>query len=308
MKHSDIVSLVLHGVALPLVSAVVNGSHGRDEDKAIDDVSELLTRASEAVKQIDEESALSESPLIDLNDRMDLLAACCNILANDYMQNDALPSELDLKRHVSSLNALLATRSSTKTNDQESQSGLRFSYLEGYAPLIKAVNGFSFGQAESKMIQQVSQYIEDAARAITQNVYGDKATPFAQHHIRSALIALYAACHTKEVSRIMALGDHQRDNESNDAQLKMIWTDFELHKQMIAVIAETMRAENIPKRDDIEIEGITLETFQNLLEEPDISFDDPIDFYLDPTNDDAPPDSESDDTEKRGPMTFFKSK
>ncbi len=301
MKHSDIVSLVLHGVALPLVSAVINGVHGRDEEKAIDDVSDLLTKASDTVKQIDEEISTSDKPLTDLNDRMDLLAACCNILANDYMQNDALPSETDLKRHASSLNALLVNRSLSAGNDQATQNGLRLAYLEGYAPLIKAVNGFSFGHAESKMIQQVSQYIEDSSQVITEKVYSDKASEFARHHIRSALIALYAACHTKEVNRIMKLGVHERDGESNEKQVKTIWSDFELHKEMLAVIAETMRAENIPQRDDIEVDYVA---YEDLLGQPDIVVDDPIDFYKDPVNDDA----DSDSSDEESPMAFFKSK
>lgn len=300
MKHADIVSLVLHGVALPLVTAVINSSSGQNEDQAIDHVSGLLTKASEAVRQIDEESALSEKPLNDLNDRMDLLAACCHILADDYLQHDALPSEAELKRHVDCINALLISRHTNIETDEKRENGLRLAYLEGYAPLIKAVHGFSFGQAESKMIQNVSQHIEDAADAITHKVYGTNVNEFAKHHIRSALIALYAACHTKEVHRIMKLGEHQRDNENNENQVKTIWTDFELHKEMISVIAETMRAENIPKRDDVVIEP---KSFQDLLDPDDLDNHEPIDFYRDAMNDE----DDSDSGDQESPMAFFKS-
>lgn len=298
MKHTDIVSLVLHGVALPLINAVVNGRHGADEETAIDHVSDLLMKASECVRQIDQESALSEKPLTHLNERMDLLATCCHILANDYVQKEELPSEHDLKRHVSSLNALLMARHAGQDHRQKAQSGLRFAYLEGYAPLIEAVHGFSFGQAENKMIQDVSQKIEETTRSIALKAYGEAAPQSAQHHIRSVLIALYSACHNKEVRRILALNDYQRDNEQNVAQMQTIWRDFNLRQDMLAVIAETMRAENIPKRDDVELLDELLEEFLN-----DEEDDEPIDFYKAPANQD------SDDDSARGgksPMAFYK--
>lgn len=303
MRHTDIVSLVLHGVALPLVSAVVSGPNGRDEDRAIDDASELLSRASEAVRQIDQESALLEKPLSDLDDRMDLLAACCHILANDYIQNSALPDETDLQRHVKSLNALLMARHAAVGDDMSRESGLRMAYLEGYAPLIEAVHSFSFGQSEEKMIQSVSKRIEEAADSITQKVYGDNVNNFAKHHIRSALIALYATCHSKEVKRILSLGDHQKDSETNEKQVEAVWADFELHKEMISIIAETMRKENIPKRDDLEFDelgDIDIDAFidQNMM------IEEPIDFYADPSNDDSKDDE--DEGKTSGPMTFFK--
>ncbi len=305
MKHADIVSLVLHGVALPLVTAVVNGAYGRDEQNAIDHVSGLLTTASETVRQIDAESALLEQPLTDLNDRMDLLAACCHILADDYLQHDALPNESELKRHVDCINALLISRYINVVSDQKQDHGLRLAYLEGYAPLIKAVHGFSFGQAESKMIQTVSQKIEDAADSITKKVYGSITNEFAKHHIRSALIALYAACHTKEVNRIMKLGDHERDNENNESQVQTIWTDFDLHKEMISVIAETMRAENIPKRDDVEIEDVT---FSDLLEQAELDQHVAIDFYQDVANSDSAGEDEGESESEESPMAFFKAR
>lgn len=299
MKHSDIVSLVLHGVALPLVTAVVNSYNGEDEQKAIDNVSDLLTKASDTVRQIDDDSALSEKPLNDLNDRMDLLATCCHILADDYMQNEHLPNETELRKHVECINALLLSRHTNVDNDQGQENGLRLAYLEGYAPLIKAVHGFSFGQAESRMIQTVSEKIENAADSITEKVYGSSVQSYAKHHIRSALIALYAACHKKEVNRIMTLDVHQRDNETNEKQVEKIWTDFELHKEMISVIAETMRAENIPKRDDIELEDAL---FRQVMEQTDFNEFEPIDFYEDASNDDQG----EDDGDQENPMAFFK--
>lgn len=301
MKHSDIVSLVLHGVALPLVTAVVNSYDGKDEQKAVDNVSDLLTKASETVRAIDSDSALSEKPLSDLNDRMDLLATCCHILADDYMQNDSLPTEGEMKKHVDCINALLLSRHTAIDAETKYDNGLRLAYLEGYAPLIKAVHGFSFGQAENKMIQSVSQHIEDAADDITQKVYGSNSQSLAKHHIRSALIALYAACHKKEVHRITGLQEHERDSESNDKQVKRIWTDFELHKDMISVIAETMRAENIPKRDDIDIDQAV---FEELLEHTDLDDFAPVDFYQDVSNDD----SDDGKGDQESPMTFFKVK
>lgn len=305
MKHSDIVSLVIHGVALPLINAVSNGQHGHDEDTVVEHVAELLTLASTTVALVDQESALQETPLVEVSARIDLLATCCQILARDYTQNNKVPSAEGLKRHAQSLNALLSAHGMQAIHSGKTQEGLKFAYLEGYGPMIEAVHNFSFTQNENKMITEVTQKVESFVEAVIQKVYSEAVQENVRFHIRSALLSFYGASHMCEVNRIVELNDYQRDREQSHTQIENIWTNFGLRQEMLSVIAYTMREDNIPKTDQSEEIELTDHELDELLGlEEEASNEEETLVQLNQQANDDNNEEDGDDS----PMSFYKSK
>ncbi len=283
LKEIDILSLIVQGVAVPLINAVMDISGEKDRDYCVDETARLLSISSENINEFNLPTAMSSYGLLAFISRLSLLSLSCQVMGSFYSQSGEMPRDADIKRIVSSVNSLLAMPGSL---DCVRSGGMGLSYFNGYGPLLIVANGFSFGQDEGKLIQDVSKKIEVFVDEGIEKLSCDN-TENRRQLLRSVLITLYCGAHSSEVRRIMALEDYQRDQEKSAQHLENTWRDFEIRAEMMMIIAQAMCSYDVPD----------IHAFKTMHEDGDLDFLDSDNLFINEDKDEA---------DFEGKMIFYK--
>ncbi len=271
MKRAELLSIIMHDIGLPVIQGIVEVALDKPEEKVVDDVTQLLKKTIDNAEEIKGMLDLLEDEEQDISVRLNLATLSCHIIASYYNKTGRLPTEAELKKSVSSVDLLLTFSENYIPMDRldgvfpEHIRGLsplsrtvaNLVYLKYYVPLVDAVAEFSFGQAETKMIQNVSEKLQSVASDLTIQLMGDNIPQYEQKSsellILSSLIPLYCSCHNKEKDRIMKLSDGDRSEESSDAQIDNIWKIFDKRMSMLTLLAQNIMPGHF---SDSEIEKI----------------------------------------------------
>lgn len=274
MKRSELLSVIMHDIGLPVIQGIVEVAEGKSEEKIVEDVTELLKKTIDNAEEIKSLLDLLEDEEKDVSVRLNLATLSCHIIAAYYQKNKRLPTEAELKRSVSSVDLLLTFSENYIPMERldgvfpEHLRGLsplsrtvaNLVYLKYYVPLIDAVADFSFGKTKTKMIQDVSEKLRAKATELTVVLMGNTVPKHEQQSsellILSSLIPLYCACHEKEKERIMALDEKTRNDEVSDDQIKNIWNIFEKRMEMLTLLAKHIMPSHFTDDDIAAIENL----------------------------------------------------
>ncbi len=354
MKRAELLSVIMHDIGLPVIQGIVEVALDKSEEKVVEDVTQLLKKTIDNAEEIKDLLDLLEDEEKDISVRLNLATLSCHIIAAYYNKLGRLPTEAELRKSVSSVDLLLTFSENYIPMDRldgvfpEHIRGLsplsrtvaNLVYLKYYVPLVEAVAEFSFGQAEVKMIQNVSEKLQVFASDLTRHLMGDDIPEYEKRSsellILSSLVPLYCSCHNREKARIMGLSDSERSKETSDKQIENIWKLFDKRMSMLTLLAKHIMPDHFSDSDIEEIENLFTDDvgfvdIEDHLDVSDVSdidldadkdskkykikgksigkdkkkIDSPMGFYAD--NEDS---DESDGKEESGdghPMAYFKS-
>ncbi len=239
---------LLQKLGAPLMGAV--STHSSGDATGEKDAATLATLLSESVKT---GITLSQSMNLKTNDGdADAIRVCLAVLAgglisDSYEQTGRVPADAESQRIVKALQAVIAFADNFAPAAEHAQ---RLKTLDGtppffdavqtniYAmhallPAISAIGEFSFGQSETKLIQDVADRLGRAAKDM-QAWLGGSENAMGELVILEALGRLYAAAHRNETKRLKKSGSDAL------AIIDPVWTAFEKQRAMLEVVAKSM--------------------------------------------------------------------
>lgn len=318
MMHHQLLYYILHGIGFPLVDAIIKAGID-DEDKATDVLVNLLEQIKDQSDAVQDLLGIPKENMEDSLLRLHIAGLTSKMITATYAHTKKLPGQNDLKRALSAVSALQVfveqylpeQKLSDIYPEKKADSALstltprnftQLSSVEHAIPLADAITKFSFGQTEQVMMQDVSKKLRARAKSLGDE-YLAHLVPDAQQKegeliIVKALFQLYSDCHMREIDRISELSMHERDNDTSETQIKNIWSQFELHLELLCVMIENMMPETVQplpeEPDDFAFIEDMLDDSE-LFQESEISEDESQSEDTDTTTDTT-----------KGPMGFYK--
>ncbi|MEM8833695.1 MAG: hypothetical protein AAGB32_04050 [Pseudomonadota bacterium] len=240
---------LLDKIGAPLVSAIESAPPEKETDAA-----EMMAKMlGQAVKMsIGLAGALNIEETEEQADstRLSIAALSTPLLADFYRQHKRVPEEADITRMTKSLEAVIAFadkftpaaegQSRLTTIDQDmaffDETQAVLTSLQALTPVILAVNEFSFGQSEAKLLQEVADRLEKDAVALS----GAEKNKMGQIIVLKALASVYADCHRAEVQRMSAQDDESRQTPTLDP----IWKNYDRQVKMMEALTGAERDES----------------------------------------------------------------
>lgn len=241
---------LLDKVGAPLTGAVSIRSSNPDAEAQ--DAQTVASLLSESVKM---GIALSQSMNLKTGDgdadaiRVALSALSGGMVADFYKNNGRVPAENDTRRMVKALESVivfadnftpaaehagrLATLESVPPFFDAVQTNIYA--MHALLPAISAIADFSFGQSETRLIQDVSDRLGARAKEILSMLPPD-ANAMSELVILSALGRIYAAAHISETARLKAAGP----DAQQEADISTVWSSFERQAVMLEVLTSSM--------------------------------------------------------------------
>lgn len=235
---------LLQKLGAPLMGAV--NSHSAPDSSAEKDAQIMASLLSESVKV---SIALSQAMNLKPDDgdadaiRVSLAALAGELVADSYKQTGRVPSENDVRRISKALESVIVFADNFAPAAEHAQ---RLQTLEGtppfidpvqaslysihaLTPAISAISEFSFGQSETRLIQEVADRLLARAKELLGNFGGGNA--MSELVVLQALGQIYAAAHQAETARLKMQG-----GDDTAATMDAVWQSFEKQVAMIAVL------------------------------------------------------------------------
>ncbi len=241
---------LLDKVGAPLTGAVsIRSMNPEAEAQDAQTVASLL---SESVKM---GIALSQSMNLKTGDgdadaiRVALSALAGGMVADFYKNNGRIPAENDTRRMVKALESVIvfadnftpAAEHASRLETLETVPPFfdpvqtNIYAMHALLPAISAIADFSFGQSETRLIQDVSDRLGARAKEILTMLPPD-ANAMSELVILSALGRIYAAAHISETARLKTA----EPDAQQQADISAVWGSFERQAVMLEVLTSSM--------------------------------------------------------------------
>jgi hypothetical protein len=235
---------LLQKLGAPLMAAV--NAHSGGEEK---DAQTLAALLSESVKiSIFLSQAMNLKPGDGDADaiRVSLATLGAGLVAESYKASGRLPTDADSRRVSKALESVIvfadnfapaaehAQRLKTLDDTPPFFDAVQTDIFAIHAmlPAIAAIGDFSFGQADTKLIQDVSDRLGAKAKELSTTL-GAGNTAMSELVIVQALARIYAGAHRAETERMKASGD-------SAGGLAAVWRSFEAQASMVTVLLGSM--------------------------------------------------------------------
>ncbi len=238
---------LLQKLGAPLMQAI--STHATGDDAGQKDAQAMASMLSESVKI---SIALSQTMNLKPDDgdadaiRVSLATLAGGLIADMYKQNGRVPGEAEERRITKALESVivfadnfapaaehaqrLQTLDETPPFFDPVQTNLYT--IHALLPVIAAISEFSYGQAETRLIQDVSERLGAKAKALQSGIGAGNA--MSELVVLQALAQIYAAAHRAETKRLRAAGD------SGAASLDPVWQSFDRQQAMLEVLLGSM--------------------------------------------------------------------
>ena len=257
-RQSDYLLQILENIGTPLMLAILQARAaagfrpaGEEADLQQDAqrMAELLAKTVQTGMDIGDALELAAAGQSD-SLRVALTALGSRFIGAHYGAAAKMPSDSDLKKIAAAMQAVAAFAGNFKLDDETIQrlkalratqtpqdaAQVQIQYIEALLPVVSAVNAFPFGQAEQKLIVDISSRLIAQAKALRQSLFADAA---ADDHKRcelallSLLAQIYAACHEAETKHVMSI----KADERPALTLNPVWNSFEARVAMMEALA-----------------------------------------------------------------------
>lgn len=251
---------VLEKIGAPLLSAAVSRpAEGRPNATV---VAELLAVSVQsgvdlaAVMDVREGGAEGESV------RLALAALSSELVGGLYRKTGAIPTQNETKSMAAALSAVLtfadnftpAAGNTARLQALETgvppadETQVMIQCLNALTPVVTVVADYSFGRAEKKMVQDVTDRLVAQAGGIAGRLLPGAAPAVlkqAELTLLQALVPLYCACHEGEKKRILSMDDAARQAaQGNGGMLPLdtLWQAFDRQAAMLEILGQPLAA------------------------------------------------------------------
>lgn len=241
---------LLQKMGAPLMGAINAHSDGADDGQK--DASAMAALLSESVKS---GIALSQSMNLKTDDgdadaiRVALASLSAQLIADTYKNTGRLPNENDSRRLAKALESVIVFADNFAPANEHMQ---RLQTLEGtppffdpvqtsiysihaLLPVISALGEFSFGQSETRLLQDVAERLSAKSKELQQKFSPDSGK-MGELMVLQALAQIYAACHRAETKRLHEAGDQG----GGEVSMEGVWSALEKDVSMIDVLMVAM--------------------------------------------------------------------
>lgn len=230
---------VLEKIGAPLMAAILAAANNDGPEKDAQTMAALLARsvqAGVALSQILETAPAAGGDAL----RLALTALAAPLLADHFRRQGSAPGDAEISRLTSTLQTVIPfAENFPAAQAVSSPDSHPLALLQIFVPVAAAIQKFSFGQPETKLLSEVAQKLVARAGMMRADLLNAAATtPGAEHAILRALADLYCAAHQEQTARMTAQGTDNRS--APEAGLLDVWKNFEIGADMIQAMAETL--------------------------------------------------------------------
>ncbi len=245
---------ILETIGSPLMSAITNASPDDAQNDA-QSMAALLAKTVEASIELGNIMEINPAEAQDDTLRVALAGLAGPLVAGQFTKRGQIPESPDIKKITGALQAVL-TFSDNFTPTAETVERLKnleasgqiadtyqtqIQYMQAFIPVTEAIAAFPFGQAEAKLVMDVSDRLVkksvELREVLLPGVGDEAAQKRAELGLLRALASLYSACHKAETEKVLNM-----DEEARAAGLSMdpVWTAFDLRAAMLEALAAKM--------------------------------------------------------------------
>lgn len=254
-QHTTYLLQMLETLGAPLMSAVMAA---QPHDQAIDLQSEAQSLAALLGKTV--ETSIELGTVMDVNPaeaqddtlRVALAGLAAPLVAGQYARRHQIPESADLKKITGALQAVLTfsdnftptAQTVERLKNLEAQGQIvdsyqtQIQYMQAFIPVIEAIAAFSFGQAEAKLIMDVSTRLVKRAVQLRETLLPGIDDEAVQKRTElgflNALATLYSACHKAETGKVLNMDETAR---AGGLTMEPVWTAFDTRAAMLEALA-----------------------------------------------------------------------
>ncbi|PZQ49117.1 MAG: hypothetical protein DI551_00255 [Micavibrio aeruginosavorus] len=241
---------LLQKLGAPLMGAV--NAHAAADSAGEKEAQAMAQLLSESVKV---GISLSQAMNLKTDDgdadaiRVALATLAGGLVAESYKQTGRVPGDAEGRRILKALESVIVFSDNFAPAAEHAQ---RLQTLEGAPPFfdpvqtsiytlhallpaIGAISEFSFGQSETRLVQEVSERLGAKAKELSQTL-GGGANAMSEMIILQALGQVYADVHKAETKNLKAKGDEAT------ASMEAVWASFARQVTMLEVVMGSMGA------------------------------------------------------------------
>lgn len=199
--------------------------------------------------------------------RLSLVAIICGLLAEKFRQSGRIPADKEIGNISHIFSSLLSfsenfvpAHSNTAhlslleyEKDIIDDNLIHVLYLKAMVPAINAINYYSFGVAESRLIQNIAEKLTSRAELMRKNILHSveniSEIKRAELCFFKSMIMLYVDCHEKRTNEILSMDNAEREkiiSGNGEAELlEQLWKEFEQKCEMLEVLAPSLLGQDI---------------------------------------------------------------
>ena len=249
---------ILETIGSPLMSAITAGASPDTPDNPQKDAQAMATLLGKTV-----ETSIELGNIMDINPaeaqddtlRVALAGLAGPLVAAQYTKRGQIPESADLKRMTGALQAVLTFSDNfaptpetierlknLKANGQPVDGyQTQIQYMQALMPAVEAIAAFPFGQAEAKLIMDVSDRLVkksvELREALLPGVSDEAVQKRTELGLLYVLGSLYSACHKIETQKAMGMSEDQR---AGGLSMDPVWNGFDLRCAMLEALATSM--------------------------------------------------------------------
>ncbi len=253
---------ILETIGSPLMSAIVSAAPASDGPP--DGQSDAQTMAALLAKTV--EGSIELGNIMDINPaeaqddtlRVALAGLAGPLIAGQYEKRGQIPESPNIKNITGALQAALTfsdnfapTPETVERLKNLQASGqvadtyqTQIQYMQAFIPVIEAIAAFPFGQAEAKLIMDVSERLVkrsvELREALLPNIDDEAAQKRIELGFLRALAQLYSACHKGETEKVLGMDAEAR---TDTLSMEPVWNAFDLRAAMLEALAVKMAPE-----------------------------------------------------------------
>ncbi|MCC6597865.1 MAG: hypothetical protein IT559_03660 [Alphaproteobacteria bacterium] len=252
-QHAAYLIQILEKIGAPLMSAIIQAAPNEETatPQEAQTIAALLAKTVQA--SIDLGNVMEINPADSMDDslRVALAALAGPIVAGQYRRRGQIPEDAALKRITGALQAVLSFSenfapsaesaerlSELKARGQyASPTQTQVQYVQAFIPVVEAIAEFPFGQAEQKLLMEVSDRLVKKSVELretllpTLNEEGEQKR--AELGLLQALADTYSAAHRAETAKVMAAGEAGR---AHDISMSAVWKNFDTRAAMLEAL------------------------------------------------------------------------
>lgn len=244
-------------LGVPLMNAVQQTNEGKIPAETI---AGLLSSSVKLGLSLTDKMGLHEEDGDMDSVRVALSASAAQMIAEYYARHKKIPIDGEHEQISKSVDALISfaenfTASKNHTGRLRNlgdeapifdAAQSQIFYLSAMQPVLAAVAGFSFGQSETRLIQEIAEKLQMRAGALREALSGagadDGEARFTELMILHSLARMYAQIHMYKTAEIEKAGNE----EAPAISIETVWSDFDRQVAML----ETLLGVALPGGED----------------------------------------------------------
>ncbi|MEO5367313.1 MAG: hypothetical protein H7831_13390 [Magnetococcus sp. WYHC-3] len=253
-QRAEYLLQILETIGSPLMKAVTVANPAATDQASAQTMAILLGKTVEASIELGNIMDINPAEAQDDTLRVALAGLAGPLVAGQYTARGKIPESPDIKKITSALQAVLTfsdnfaptpeTVERLKNLPAKGQSvdayQTQIQYMQAFIPVIEAIAAFPFGQAEAKLIVDVSDRLikksVELRETLLPNIADEAVEKRAELGLLRALATLYSGCHGAETEKALNVDEDHRMQVSIDS----VWKAFDMRATMLESLAAKM--------------------------------------------------------------------